>query len=91
MAPLLHESQHELWLFPPSRIAERRHICDQTAICLGGYFFMGIHFCLLLELATTVSMKSMPLTPASTAGKSRASSLGFSPAMKHLTVSAKLT
>ncbi len=53
------------------------------------YFFMGIHFCLLLELATTVSMKSMPRTPESTFGKSKASSLGFSPAIWHFTVSAK--
>ncbi len=53
------------------------------------YFLKGIHFCLLLELATTVSMKSMPRTPASTLGKSKASSLGFSPAMWHFTVSAK--
>jgi hypothetical protein len=50
---------------------------------------MGVHFWSLLELATTVSMKRRPRTPASTLGKSRASSLGFSPAMAHLTVSAK--
>ncbi len=54
-----------------------------------GYFLKGIHFCLLLELATTVSMKSMPRTPESTFGKSRASSLGFSPAMLHFTASQK--
>jgi len=66
--------------------ATRRRKDAAEPVC---YCFMAVHFWSLLELATTVSIKSMPRTPASTPGKSRASSLGFSPAMAHLTVSQK--
>ena len=98
MVPLLHNAQRELWLIIPSQAATARRTGSgrRTAsnacytVAPGDYVFMGVHFCWLLLLATTVSMNNMPRTPSSTLGKSVANALGFLPSMAHLTVSAKL-